>query len=151
MSATVLYMSMSLDGFIAGPNVRPVNGLGDGEICGLEVGLDSTRAVNRPYAVLGVDRKADRRASHPVIRERPGPEGIDLEDGRLRSRFTGLGSGLGWWGERYWRLVKDRGSNQYQSDRHRSCHGVLPFRIDAANYITSPIGRSLAGAGRHDL
>ena len=30
MSATVLYMSMSLDGFIAGPNARPDNGLGDG-------------------------------------------------------------------------------------------------------------------------
>ena len=30
MSATVLYMSMSLDGFIAGPNDRPDNGLGDG-------------------------------------------------------------------------------------------------------------------------
>ena len=28
--ATVLYMSMSLDGFIAGPNERPENGLGDG-------------------------------------------------------------------------------------------------------------------------
>ena len=30
MSATVLYMSMSLDGFIAGPNAGPANGLGDG-------------------------------------------------------------------------------------------------------------------------
>ena len=30
MSSTVLYMSMSLDGFIAGPNVRLDNGLGDG-------------------------------------------------------------------------------------------------------------------------
>ena len=30
MSATVLYMSMSLDGFIAGPNERPDHGLGDG-------------------------------------------------------------------------------------------------------------------------
>ena len=30
MGATVLYMSMSLDGFIAGPNVGPGNGLGDG-------------------------------------------------------------------------------------------------------------------------
>ena len=30
MSATVLYMSMSLDGFIAGPNAGPDNGLGDG-------------------------------------------------------------------------------------------------------------------------
>jgi dihydrofolate reductase len=30
VSSTVLYMSMSLDGFIAGPNERPDNGLGDG-------------------------------------------------------------------------------------------------------------------------
>ena len=30
MTATVLYMSMSLDGFIAGPNEGPDNGLGDG-------------------------------------------------------------------------------------------------------------------------
>ena len=30
MSATILYMSMSLDGFIAGPNEGPGNGLGDG-------------------------------------------------------------------------------------------------------------------------
>jgi dihydrofolate reductase len=30
MSATVLYMSMSVDGFIAGPNERRDNGLGDG-------------------------------------------------------------------------------------------------------------------------
>jgi dihydrofolate reductase len=30
MSATVLYMSMSLDGFIAGPNAGPDNALGDG-------------------------------------------------------------------------------------------------------------------------
>src|SRR3954469_23799187 len=30
MPATVLYMSMSLDGFIAGPNEGPGNGLGDG-------------------------------------------------------------------------------------------------------------------------
>jgi dihydrofolate reductase len=30
VSSAVLYMSMSLDGFIAGPNERPDNGLGDG-------------------------------------------------------------------------------------------------------------------------
>lgn len=30
MPSTVLYMSMSLDGFIAGPQVRPGHGLGDG-------------------------------------------------------------------------------------------------------------------------
>ena len=29
MSNAVLYMSMSLDGFIAGPNEGPGNGLGD--------------------------------------------------------------------------------------------------------------------------
>lgn len=33
MSATVLYMSVSLDGFIAGPNDGPDNGLGDGGQC----------------------------------------------------------------------------------------------------------------------
>lgn len=30
MTSTILYMSMSLDGFIAGPNDEPGNGLGDG-------------------------------------------------------------------------------------------------------------------------
>ena len=30
MSSTVLYMSMSFDGFVAGPNESPDNGLGDG-------------------------------------------------------------------------------------------------------------------------
>lgn len=30
MSSTVLYMSMSLDGFVTGPNAGPGNGLGDG-------------------------------------------------------------------------------------------------------------------------
>jgi dihydrofolate reductase len=30
MSSAVLYMSMSLDGYVAGPNERPDNGLGDG-------------------------------------------------------------------------------------------------------------------------
>jgi hypothetical protein len=32
MSATVLYMSMSLDGFVAGPNETLENGLGDGGV-----------------------------------------------------------------------------------------------------------------------
>jgi hypothetical protein len=30
VSTTVLYMSISLDGFVAGPNEGPDNGLGDG-------------------------------------------------------------------------------------------------------------------------
>ena len=50
MSATVLYMSMSLDGFIAGPNEGPDNGLGDGghrlhewAMTGGDVDLDAIR------------------------------------------------------------------------------------------------------------
>jgi dihydrofolate reductase len=50
VSATVLYMSMSLDGFIAGPNEGPDNGLGDGghrlhewAMTEGEVGLDALR------------------------------------------------------------------------------------------------------------
>jgi dihydrofolate reductase len=50
VSATVLYMSMSLDGFITGPNEGPDNGLGDGghrlhdwAMTGDDVDLDSVR------------------------------------------------------------------------------------------------------------
>jgi dihydrofolate reductase len=50
VSATVLYMSMSLDGFIAGPNEGPDNGLGDGGerlhewvMTGGDVDLDAIR------------------------------------------------------------------------------------------------------------
>src|SRR5215217_6144931 len=50
MSATVLYMSISLDGFIAGPNERRDNGLGDGgerlhqwAMAGGDVDLEATR------------------------------------------------------------------------------------------------------------
>jgi dihydrofolate reductase len=50
VTATVLYMSMSLDGFITGPNEGPDNGLGDGghrlhewAMSGDDVDLDSLR------------------------------------------------------------------------------------------------------------
>ena len=50
MSTTVLYMSMSLDGFVAGPNEGPDNGLGDGGhrlhhwlMSGGDVDLDAIR------------------------------------------------------------------------------------------------------------
>jgi dihydrofolate reductase len=53
MSAAVLYMSMSLDGFIAGPNEGPDNGLGDGghrlhewAMTGGDVDLEATRRSN---------------------------------------------------------------------------------------------------------
>jgi dihydrofolate reductase len=59
VSATVLYMSMSLDGFIAGPNERPDNGLGDGghrlhdwAIPG-GGGVDDVEAIRRSGGVNG--------------------------------------------------------------------------------------------------
>ncbi len=57
MSATVLDMSMSLDGFIAGPNAGPGNGLGDGGHrlhAWLLTGADSDKMeVVRPAGVNG--------------------------------------------------------------------------------------------------
>jgi len=54
VSATVLYMSMSLDGFIAGPNQGPGNGLGDGghrlhewAMTGGDVDLEAARRSGR--------------------------------------------------------------------------------------------------------
>ena len=44
--STVLYMSMSLDGFITGPNVTPENGLGDGGERLHEWPLDPESPVN---------------------------------------------------------------------------------------------------------
>jgi dihydrofolate reductase len=59
VSATVLYMSMSLDGFIAGPNEGPDNGLGDGgerlhewAIPG-GGGVDELEAIRRSGSVNG--------------------------------------------------------------------------------------------------
>jgi dihydrofolate reductase len=46
VSATVLYMSMSLDGFIAGPNERMDNGLGDGGHRLHDWSFDSTTGVH---------------------------------------------------------------------------------------------------------
>jgi dihydrofolate reductase len=49
LSATVLYMSMSLDGFIAGPNERPDNGLGDGGLRLHEWGFTDAGVNGRVY------------------------------------------------------------------------------------------------------
>jgi dihydrofolate reductase len=57
VSATVLYMSMSLDGFVAGPNEGPGNGLGDGGQRLHELFLTGADAdhkgVGRPAGVNG--------------------------------------------------------------------------------------------------
>ncbi len=57
MSATVLYMSMSLDGFIAGPNERPDNGLGDGGERLHEWVLPEGGGVSALDRVTGVNRQ----------------------------------------------------------------------------------------------
>jgi dihydrofolate reductase len=59
VSATVLYMSMSLDGFIAGPNESPDNGLGDGGerlhewALGGGKGVDDLEATRRSGGING--------------------------------------------------------------------------------------------------
>ena len=53
MSATVLYMSMSLDGFIAGPNEGSDNGLGDGGHRLHEWVLPSPEAGHKQISGLG--------------------------------------------------------------------------------------------------
>jgi len=55
MSATVLDMSMSLDGFIAGPNERMDNGLGDGGHRLHEWALMGADAGERPPGPQGVN------------------------------------------------------------------------------------------------
>jgi dihydrofolate reductase len=58
VSATVLYMSMSIDGFIAGPNEGPDNGLGDGGHRLHEWFLTDADADHKGVAHLaGVNRK----------------------------------------------------------------------------------------------
>ena len=43
-------------------------GVADLDVGGLEVVFDGVRPMDRPDVVLRVDRQADRRAGHPVIR-----------------------------------------------------------------------------------
>ncbi|MDE9364081.1 dihydrofolate reductase family protein [Luteipulveratus sp. YIM 133132] len=60
MSATVLYMSMSVDGFVTGPNERPDNGLGDGGLRLHRWCLPDEDPVNLSAAsqrLTGVDRE----------------------------------------------------------------------------------------------
>src|SRR2546423_14894472 len=71
VSATVLYMSMSLDGFIAGPNEGPGNGLGDGGHRLHEwflTGADADhKGVGRPAGVNGEGR-GELMATGAVVR-----------------------------------------------------------------------------------
>ncbi|WP_129667261.1 dihydrofolate reductase family protein [Phytoactinopolyspora endophytica] len=64
MSSTVLYMSMSLDGFIAGPNETLDNGLGDGgeRLHEWVFSGDTGLALDETGPVLDAE---DRSADHP--------------------------------------------------------------------------------------
>jgi hypothetical protein len=62
MSATVLYMSMSLDGFIAGPNEGPDNGLGDGgTVCTSGSGRMPTTTKESPAVRLASMARSSTR------------------------------------------------------------------------------------------
>lgn len=95
MSATVLYMSMSLDGFIAGPNETVDNGLGDGGIRLHEWDfsgpvLDEFLATGAVVAGRGTAEPADywggdHHAGVPIFIF--GPEAVDDAE-RSRPRVT---------------------------------------------------------------
>ena len=74
VSATVLYMSMSLDGFIAGPNERPDNGLGDGGHRLHEWALTGTDGDHKEVGPSGgrQPRGLDEMHGHRGGRRRPG-------------------------------------------------------------------------------
>ena len=63
MSATVLYMSMTVDGFIAGPNEGPGNGLGDG---GLRL---HDWVLRGPAGATGVPELASTGVNAQVVSE----------------------------------------------------------------------------------
>jgi dihydrofolate reductase len=109
MSSTVLYMSMSLDGFIAGPNETPDNGLGDGGerlhewiLSGAEGG-DFAAAVER---LRGVNRQIydEMMATGAIVAGRgtyepAGGWGGDHHDGvpiYILSRSPAPGWAAGW-------------------------------------------------------
>jgi dihydrofolate reductase len=80
VSATVLYMSMSLDGFIAGPNEGPDNGLGDGGHRLHEWALDPT---THELSSTGVNRQVfdEAMATGAVVAGRGTIEGADFWGG----------------------------------------------------------------------
>ena len=47
------------------------------------VRVERLGAMDDPHVILGIDRHADHRADHPMIRQRLGPERVDLESRRL--------------------------------------------------------------------
>lgn len=88
MSATVLYMSMSFDGFIAGPNEGPGNRLGDGGHRLHEwalTGADADREASLAR-VAGVNGQVVGQGRRLFDNLRP--EQIDWESARLAPKRT---------------------------------------------------------------
>lgn len=161
MSSTVLDMSMSLDGFIAGPNERPDNGLGDGgeplhewvfpgaEGVGFEAVAARRRGVNRQIydefmstgAVIagrGIalgGRRADHRLPSAHLPDdvwcRGGCEG--RQRSRIASAWAPIGRGLG-----------ARG----RSPRRRDCERCKPAEKARTPHSISAPGTSCARAER---
>ena len=123
MSSSVLYMAMSLDGFIAGPNDGPGNPGGDGFLRLHEWGLNADGEMERPAGPAGVlfdeinasgavlsGRRTAEQVDHwggdhhgmPVVvvsHRPPGPRGGGPSAGDLRQRrdpeCDGAGEGPG--------------------------------------------------------
>ena len=89
MPATVLYMSVSLDGFIAGPNEGPGNGLGDGGERLHEWAMpEVTGILDDPPEWL---REWGRQVGAKLedgLRENPGYIAFAREDGRVYHTYT---------------------------------------------------------------
>ena len=121
MSATVLYMSVSLDGFVAGPNAGPGNGLGDGG--------------ERLHEWLQL-RRADPGSGVPGR-----PAGVN---GQLFDEFMAAGAVVagrgtfepagGWGGDHHWSrgtgacAARARITHRFQA-RHRA-GGAKPARLE---------------------
>lgn len=69
MSATVLYMSMSLDGFITGPNESPDNALGDGGERLHEWVFSGADHANHPKWAVGTHPGAHQGVNRQIVDE----------------------------------------------------------------------------------
>lgn len=148
MSATVLYMSMSLDGFIAGPNVRPDNGLGDGGerlhewlFAGGDppAALDGLRGANRE--VVDESMATGAVIAGRATFEPAGGWGGDHHDGVpifILSRYPAPDWAAGWPGVHYVSDLGDavREAKRAAGDRNVLVHGsTIAQRAIAAGLL----------------
>jgi hypothetical protein len=63
--------------------IIPAAGVAHSDVAGLEIVFDCIGPVDGPDVVLRINRQADGRPRHPMIRQRLRPERIDLENRRV--------------------------------------------------------------------